>query len=122
MMFKRRGLLALLPALAACPALAQAPVPATTPAPAPARPRVALTTPLGVIVIELASDKAPITTANFLRYVDKKKYDGGSIYRASRTKGVAGAGSIQGGPPIRARRFAPIAHESTRLKIGRAHV
>lgn len=81
---------------------------------APAKPRVTIQTAQGVIVVELEADKAPVTSANFLRYVDAKKYDGGTIYRASRTKGVKGAGSIQGGPSPRVRRFAPIAHESTR--------
>lgn len=78
------------------------------------KPRVVIQTDQGAIVVELESEKAPITSANFLRYVDARKYDGGTFYRASRTKGVKGAGSIQGGPPVRARRFAPIAHESTR--------
>jgi peptidyl-prolyl cis-trans isomerase A (cyclophilin A) len=84
------------------------------------KPRVIIQTSLGPIVVELEDQKAPITSANFLRYVDAHKYDGGTFYRASRTKGVKGAGSIQGGPPDRARRFAPIAHESTR-KTGLRH-
>lgn len=82
---------------------------------AAAKPRVAIQTDHGTIVVELEDRKAPITSANFLRYVDAHKYDGGTFYRASKTKGVKGAGSIQGGPPDRVRRFAPIAHESTRL-------
>lgn len=84
------------------------------------KPRVAIQTSAGAIVVELEDKKAPVTSANFLRYVDGKKYDGGTFYRASRTKGVKGAGSIQGAPPPRARRFAPIAHEST-AKTGIRH-
>ena len=80
---------------------------------AAAKPRVVIQTDHGTIVVELENGKAPITSTNFLRYVDAHKYDGGTFYRASRTKGVKGAGSIQGGPPDRVRRFAPIAHEST---------
>ncbi len=80
-----------------------------------AKPRVAIETAQGVIVVELEDKKAPITAANFLRYVDKKKFDGGSFYRASRARGAPANGSIQAGPSIRTRRFAPIAHESTRL-------
>jgi peptidyl-prolyl cis-trans isomerase A (cyclophilin A) len=102
----RRSLLGAAGLLAVRPLRARAAAP---------KPKVVIHTDHGDIVLALEAEKAPITTANFLRYVDKKKYEGGSIYRASRTKGVAGAGSIQGGPPIRARRFAPIAHESTRL-------
>ena len=82
---------------------------------ATAKPRVVIQTPQGDIVVELEDGKAPITSANFLRYVDKHKYDGGTFYRASRSKSGPGAGSIQGGPAVRQRRFAPIAHESTRM-------
>ena len=80
-----------------------------------AKPRVAIQTSHGVIGVELEEKKAPITSANFLRYVDKKKFDGGSFYRASRARGAPTNGSIQAGPSIRTRRFAPIAHESTRM-------
>ncbi len=97
--------------LGAAGLLAASPLPAFA---AASKPRVAIQTDHGTIVVELEDKKAPITSANFLRYVDARKYDGGTFYRASKTKGVKGAGSIQGGPPVRARRYAPIAHESTR--------
>ena len=47
-----------------------------------ANPRVVITTAVGAITVELAADKAPITTANFLKYVDRKLYDGATFYRA----------------------------------------
>jgi cyclophilin family peptidyl-prolyl cis-trans isomerase len=39
--------------------------------------RVACTTTLGAFTLELDPEKAPITTANFLQYVDDGFYDGG---------------------------------------------
>ena len=105
---------------AASPALAQ--TPAATPTPkTPAR--VALTTSLGVVVIELATDKAPISSANYLRYVDRKLYDGAAFYRASRPPGSTANdyGLVQGGLQNDPRKvLAPIAHESTR-KTGLTH-
>ncbi len=76
------GLLAALPAAA----LAQvAPAPTAPVAPAPKPPvYVAIDTPQGRIVIELAVAQAPVTTANFLRYVDRKLYDKATFFRASR--------------------------------------
>lgn len=41
-------------------------------------------TSMGNIIVELYPDKAPITVANFLRYVDEKRYDGGKFYRVVR--------------------------------------
>ena len=52
--------------LAITPALAQ---PAPAPAPQPVTVRVGLQTSEGPIVLELEKERAPITTANFLRYV-----------------------------------------------------
>src|SRR3954451_5363781 len=95
----RRRLLATAAALAASPALAQAPGPETPPETTPETTAVALTTPLGRIVIALESRRAPITTATFLRYVDRKLYDGASFYRASRPPGSSAGdyGLVQGG-------------------------
>jgi peptidyl-prolyl cis-trans isomerase A (cyclophilin A) len=76
--------------------------------------RVALTTALGVITLDLAADKAPITAANFLRYVDAKRFDGAAFYRAVHAGSGAATGLVQGGlrnDPTKT--FPPIAHEST---------
>jgi peptidyl-prolyl cis-trans isomerase A (cyclophilin A) len=85
--------------------------------------RVALATPLGVITVALASDKAPITCADFLRYVDAKRYDGGVFYRAMKLAPEPNLnGLIQGGlKNDPAKMFPPIAHEPT-TKTGLKHV
>ncbi len=100
---RRRTLLAAAGVLAARPALAQ-----------PAIPRVAIKTDHGLIVVALAADKAPITAANFLRYVDARRFDGSSFYRAARSQAAAGVGLIEGGlQNAPGKLFPPIAHEST---------
>jgi len=110
----RRDLLAVALTLVAAPALAQT---APTPLPAPAARRtvrVNVETGQGVIVIELYVEQAPITTANFLRYVDQKRYDGATFFRASRSPGPVDYGLIQGGlQGDPARVLKPIAHEPT---------
>jgi peptidyl-prolyl cis-trans isomerase A (cyclophilin A) len=106
----RRHLLAAGAALAAGPVWAQ-----------PARPRVRLETDKGVIVAELADDKAPVTVANFLRYVDTGRMDGAVFYRASRAPGAPTVGIIEAGLKDPAKQFAPIAHEST-LATGLKHL
>jgi cyclophilin family peptidyl-prolyl cis-trans isomerase len=50
-------------------------------APAAPKPRVALHTNLGDIVIELAQDKAPLSTENFLTYVKDGFYNGTVFHR-----------------------------------------
>ncbi|GIZ11433.1 peptidylprolyl isomerase [Pseudomonas sp. NCCP-436] len=44
-------------------------------------PRVLLTTSLGEVEVELAADKAPISTQNFLKYVDSGFYAGTQFHR-----------------------------------------
>jgi peptidyl-prolyl cis-trans isomerase A (cyclophilin A) len=46
--------------------------------------KVKIKTSMGSITVELYADKAPITVANFMRYVDEKRYDGGEFYRVVR--------------------------------------
>lgn len=116
-MLLRRTLLALL-ALAFAASL-------TTGAHAqPPNPRVVITTTEGTLTLELFADKAPITTANFLKYVDRKLYDGATFYRASKPPGQAANdyGTIQGGLQNNPKKvLPPIAHEST-LKTGLKHI
>lgn len=52
-------------------------------APGTANPSVSviITTPLGEIVVDLAQEQAPVTTANFLHYVEGGFYNGGRFHR-----------------------------------------
>lgn len=60
--------------------------------PEAAGPKVLMKTSLGDIVIELDAAKAPITTANFLSYVDKKFYDGTIFHRVIDNFMIQGGG------------------------------
>ena len=96
------------------PATANAAAPAPPPAPLGESVRVRLETELGPIVLTLDHARAPITTANFVAYVDQRRLDGTSFYRAARTEGYERRGFIQGGIRRDFRRMlAPIAHEPT---------
>lgn len=44
--------------------------------------RIKLETPLGIIELDIDTQHAPVTSANFLRYVDEGFYDGGRFHRA----------------------------------------
>lgn len=104
----------------------QAPPAVPPPAPTPAAVadpagivRVILTTQEGPIVIALARDKAPVTVANFLRYVDAKRLDGTVFYRAVKVQD--NFGFIQFGAQNDPKRvLPPIAHEPT-TKTGLSH-
>lgn len=45
-------------------------------------PKIIIETDLGDITIELYEKHAPITTANFIRYIDEKRYEDATFYRA----------------------------------------
>jgi peptidyl-prolyl cis-trans isomerase A (cyclophilin A) len=84
------------------------------------KPRVMIKTGRGPIIVELEAQKAPLTSANFLRYVDAHAYDGGSFFRAARSPDNPKEGTIVGAPAAKVRPFPPIAHEST-TKTGLRH-
>jgi len=72
---------------------------------------VAIDTTAGRIVLELDKTHAPVTTANFLHYVDTHRLDGENFYRAMH---VGDGGLIQGGVRSDSRKlYPPIAHEPT---------
>ncbi|UVO52030.1 peptidylprolyl isomerase [Sphingomonas sp. SUN019] len=100
--------------------VAPTPVAAPTPAPVPVGlVRVTLTTAEGSIVIALDKQKAPVTVANFLRYVDGKRLDGAVFYRAVKVQ--ENYGFIQFGAQNDPKRVLPsIAHEPT-TKTGLSH-
>lgn len=104
------------------PAAPSAGAPAPTPAPKP-NPKVKVETTEGAFVVELYPDKAPITVANYLKYVDRGLFAGGTCYRASKPKDYAGNdyGLVQCGLQNNpAKVLPPIAHEST-IKTGLTH-
>ena len=99
-----------------------APKAAAPAAPLADKVRVRLETDAGPILLELDGRRAPVTTANFLAYVDQHRFDGITFYRAARTRGAEGRGFIQGGIRRDYRRMlGPIAHEPT-SRTGLRHV
>lgn len=92
------------------------------PAPMPVTVSVRMQTELGDIVVAVEQERAPLTAANFLRYVDQKRLDGALFYRAMKIGDSGELGLVQGGlrgDPKRV--LKPIAHEST-LVTGLSHV
>ncbi|RRA98923.1 peptidylprolyl isomerase [Larkinella rosea] len=88
--------------------------------------RVRLETEAGPITLELYADKAPGTVANFLRYVDEKRFDGSRFYRVVRLDNQASSPVkievIQGGlQDDSTRRLPPILQETTQ-KTGLKHL
>jgi peptidyl-prolyl cis-trans isomerase A (cyclophilin A) len=91
------------------PSIGQAP-PLATPAAQDDLVRVALDTDKGRIVLALDRGRAPITTANFLAYVDKKLFDGETFYRAFK---YGDGGVVQGGARSAGKQLPTIPHEPT---------
>ncbi|HZV84344.1 MAG TPA: peptidylprolyl isomerase [Brevundimonas sp.] len=81
------------------------------PATPPPGVRVAIETTAGLILAE-TDPRAPVTSANFLRYVEEHRFDGTDFYRGMEVG--PSAGLIQGGTSGAPERvLPPIAHEPT---------
>lgn len=73
-------------------------------------PEVVITTNLGDIKVKLDSEKAPISTANFLKYVEKKHYDGTTFHRVIPSFMIQGGGHL---PDMKEKAtLAPIKNEA----------
>jgi len=88
--------------------------------------KVRMATEAGNIELELYPDKAPVTVANFLKYVDEQRYNGSVFYRVVRmdnqSKNKVKIEVIQGGlSEDSTKRLLPIVHETT-LKTGLKHL
>jgi peptidyl-prolyl cis-trans isomerase A (cyclophilin A) len=80
--------------------------------------KVQLNTPFGIIVLQLHTDRAPLSTTDFLKYVDARAYDGGRFFRVVRPNNDRGHPRIdvvQGGTRPNAHQGPPIKHESTAI-------
>ena len=96
------------------PAPQPAPIPAIVPAPDVALPRVKIDTTAGSFTVEVEVKKAPVTAANFLRYVDQKKLDGITFYRTCKVADKFGFVQFgTNGDPKRT--LPPIKHEPTTI-------
>jgi peptidyl-prolyl cis-trans isomerase A (cyclophilin A) len=89
---------------------------------APATTAVILHTSIGDIRIALETQRAPLTSQNFLKYVDAGRFDGTTFYRALKYDKAGTEGLVQGGLQGNNRKaFPPVAHEST-VTTGLSHV
>lgn len=106
---------------AGSPAAAE-PVTEAAPATAPALVNVLVRTSMGDIVLALEKERAPLTTANFLRYVDQKRYDGATFYRAVKLDEEGRYGLVQGGLKGDPKKtLKPVKHEAP-FKTGLSNV
>ncbi len=80
-------------------------------------PKVLIKTELGQIAVEICQDKAPVTAANFLKYVDAKLYDGSVFHRTvtldNQPDNAVKIEVIQGGQLSREKCFPAIKLEQT---------
>ena len=122
-MLKRFAAFTLPFALAAAAFAQEQPTPPPTPADKPETVLVVLETTMGDITAAIETERAPITAANFLRYVDEGRFDGTVFYRAMPLEwGEQPNGLIQAGTQHDPKRvLPPIAHEPT-SETGVTHV
>ena len=94
-----------------------------------AQTRISIETEAGAIEAVLDDQKAPITVANFLKYVDAGQYNGGAFFRTVRTKPdnqpkvsiKIDVIQAEVNPEFRRKSFGPIPLERTR-DTGLKHV
>jgi peptidyl-prolyl cis-trans isomerase A (cyclophilin A) len=88
-------------------------------------PKVLIRTEKGDIIVEVDLVRAPVTSANFLRYVDAGLYDGSTFHRtvtmANQPDNAVRIEVIQGGQLPEAKEFSTIVHETTAL-TGLKHI
>ncbi|SOD89624.1 peptidylprolyl isomerase [Spirosoma fluviale] len=88
--------------------------------------QIRIDTEAGPIVVRLYPDKAPVTVANFLRYVDDKRYDSAHFYRVVRLDNQATSPVkievIQGGLQNDTTRMLPPIAQETTAKTGLKHL
>lgn len=83
---------------------------------------VVVTTSLGAFTLAIEVERAPVTSANFLAYVDQKRFDGTAFYRSFKWDDGTPGGFIQGGTQNDPKRILkPVPHEPT-TKTGLSHV
>lgn len=81
--------------------------------------KVEMKTELGSIIAELYPDKAPVTCANFIKYIENNKFEGANFYRVVRMdnqpKNDIKIEVIQGGLgfDMEESPYPPISHETT---------
>jgi peptidyl-prolyl cis-trans isomerase A (cyclophilin A) len=92
---------------------------------APRNPLVRLRTGLGDIDVEVFQREAPVTSGNFLHYVDAGLYDGTTFFRTvtleNQPDDDVKIEVIQGGMVPEEKRYQPIEHETTEA-TGLRHV
>jgi cyclophilin family peptidyl-prolyl cis-trans isomerase len=91
-MKKLLPVMGLLLAIATSPGISLAAKPEASPAPAAGPQRVQVVTSEGNFTIELNPERAPLTVASFLKYVDSGQYTGTVIHRAIPNFVIQGGG------------------------------
>ena len=83
---------------------------------------VIVTTSMGAFTLAIETERAPVTSGNFLTYVDQKRLDGTAFYRSFKWDDGTPGGFIQGGTQNDPKRILkPVPHEPT-SKTGLSHV
>ena len=125
----RRTFLASLVIASALPlaALAQAPTPGCSPK-GNAPMKVKLTTSMGPIVIELDKERAPISTENFVKYVESGHYNGTIFHRVIDGFMVQGGGFAKDmrqkpvNPPIKNESTNKLKNDNYTVAMARTNV